>query len=57
VERSTVDNDLIPRPELVEHPPKLGSVTFGSGRLLAKDIAVVHARLRQRLKLKRPVLV
>src|SRR3954471_22814972 len=52
-----IDGGLIPRPEQVEHPPKLGSVTFGSGRLLAKDVAVVHARLGQGLQLKRPVLI
>src|SRR5215210_1419624 len=53
----TVDGGLIPRPELVEHSPKLGAIPFGSRRLLAKDVAVVHARLGQRLKLKRPVLI
>src|SRR3954447_9646419 len=52
-----VDGGLIPRPEQVEHPPKLGAIPFGSGRLLPKDVAVVHARLGQRLKLKRPVLI
>src|SRR5215207_7018969 len=52
-----VDGGLIPRPEQVEHPPKLGAIPFGPGRLLAKDVAVVHARLRQRLQLKRPVLI
>ena len=44
-----VDNDLIPRPEEVEHAPKLGAIPFGSRRLLAKDVAVVHARLDQGL--------
>src|SRR3954453_20797718 len=52
-----VDGGLIPRPELVEHSPKLTAIPFGSGRLLAKDVAVVHARLGQGLKLKRPVIV
>ena len=27
-----IDGGLIPWPEQVEHPPKLGSVPFGSGR-------------------------
>src|SRR3954447_12366758 len=52
-----VDGGLIPRPEQVEHPPKLGAIPFGSGRLLPKDVTVVHASLGQRLKLKRPVLI
>src|SRR5829696_4850780 len=54
---STVDGGLIPRPELVEHPPKLGALPVSSGRFLAEDVAVVHARLGHRLKLKRSVLV
>ena len=54
-----IDRDLTPCSEVVEHPPKLdsGSVPFGSGRLLAEDVAVIHARLGQGLKLKRPVIV
>src|SRR5215210_693034 len=52
-----IDGGLIPRPEQVEHPPKLGALPFGSGRRLAKDVAVVHARLGEGLQLKRPVLI
>jgi hypothetical protein len=52
-----VDNDLIPLPEEVEHPPKFGALLVRSGRFLAKDVAVVQARLGQGLKLKRPILI
>src|SRR5215203_307975 len=38
-------------------PPAAGALLVSSGRLLAEDVAVVHARLGQRLKLKRPVLI
>jgi len=52
-----VDGGLIPRPEQVEHAPKLGAIPFGSGRLLAEDVAVIHTSLRQSLKLKGPILI
>jgi hypothetical protein len=52
-----VDGGLIPRPEQVEHPPKLTAIPFGSGCLLAEDVAVVHASLGQGLKLKRPIMI
>ena len=45
------DGGLIPWPEQVEHPPKLGALPVRSRRLLAKDVAVVHARLGQGLQL------
>src|SRR4051794_12569240 len=53
----TIDGGLIPRPEQVEPAPKLGAIPFGSGRLLAEDVAIIHARLGQGLKLKRPILI
>src|SRR4051794_10021798 len=40
----TIDGGLIPRPEQVEHAPKLTAIPFCSGRLLAEDITVIHAR-------------
>src|SRR5215204_163492 len=38
-------------------PPAAGALPVRSGRLLAKDVTVVHARLGEGLQLKGPVLI